>query len=47
MATAGPEITFSREAVRFAGPPVQRPYGLESLLKDDSGNWFSLVERPR
>jgi catechol 2,3-dioxygenase-like lactoylglutathione lyase family enzyme len=35
-----------KKGVRFNGPPVQRPYGLEALLKDDSGNWFSLVERP-
>ena len=36
-----------KKGVRFRGPPVQRPYGLEALLMDDSGNWFSLVERPR
>lgn len=38
---------LSKRGVIFASPPVQRPYGLEALLKDDSGNWFSLVERPR
>jgi catechol 2,3-dioxygenase-like lactoylglutathione lyase family enzyme len=36
-----------KQGVRFSGPPAQRPYGLEALLKDNSGNWFSLVERPR
>ena len=36
-----------KKGVRFNGPPQQRPYGLEALLKDNSGNWFSLVERPR
>jgi predicted enzyme related to lactoylglutathione lyase len=33
--------------VEFMGEPQERPYGIEALLKDDSGNWFSLVERPR
>jgi predicted enzyme related to lactoylglutathione lyase len=33
--------------VEFMGEPQERPYGLEALLKDDSGNWFSMVERPR
>jgi catechol 2,3-dioxygenase-like lactoylglutathione lyase family enzyme len=31
--------------VEFAGEPVERPYGIEAVLKDDSGNWFALVER--
>jgi len=35
------------KGVRFAGPPAQRPYGVEAMLRDDSGNWFSLVQRPR
>jgi len=25
-------------------PPTERPYGLEALMKDDSGNWFSMCE---
>jgi len=37
---------LSRNGVVFKGPPVQRPYGLEAVLKDNSGNWFSLVQRP-
>jgi predicted enzyme related to lactoylglutathione lyase len=36
-----------KKGVVFNGPPAQRPYGLEAVLKDNSGNWFSLVERPR
>ena len=35
------------KGVAFQSPPAQRPYGLEAMLKDDSGNWFSLVQRPR
>jgi catechol 2,3-dioxygenase-like lactoylglutathione lyase family enzyme len=36
-----------QKGVEFRGPPAQRPYGLEAVLKDNSGNWFSLVQRPR
>jgi predicted enzyme related to lactoylglutathione lyase len=38
---------LSAKGVKFTGPPVERPYGLEVLLKDPSGNWFSVVQRPR
>ena len=38
---------LAEKGVVFNGPPAQRPYGLEAVLKDNSGNWFSLVERPR
>jgi predicted enzyme related to lactoylglutathione lyase len=38
---------LTRKGVAFNAPPTQRPYGLEAVLRDDSGNWFSLVQRPR
>jgi predicted enzyme related to lactoylglutathione lyase len=31
--------------VEFKMEPAERPYGIEALFKDDSGNWFSLTER--
>jgi predicted enzyme related to lactoylglutathione lyase len=31
--------------VEFMGPPAERPYGIEALFKDNSGNWFSLTQR--
>jgi predicted enzyme related to lactoylglutathione lyase len=31
--------------VEFMQPPAERPYGIEALFKDNSGNWFSLTER--
>lgn len=31
--------------VEFSAPPVERFYGVEAVLKDNSGNWFSLTER--
>lgn len=35
-----------KKGVTFRSPPAQRPYGLEAVLLDDLGNWFSLVQRP-
>ena len=32
--------------VEFLQPPTERPYGIEALLRDDSGNWFSFTQRP-
>jgi catechol 2,3-dioxygenase-like lactoylglutathione lyase family enzyme len=32
--------------VTFLQEPAERPYGLEALFRDDSGNWFSLTQRP-
>lgn len=33
------------KGVQFLSPPQERPYGIEALLKDDSGNWFSMTQR--
>jgi hypothetical protein len=30
--------------VEFASPPVDRFYGVEAIMKDNSGNWYSLTE---
>jgi catechol 2,3-dioxygenase-like lactoylglutathione lyase family enzyme len=38
---------LKNKGVKFRTPPTRRPYGLEAVLLDDSGNWFSLVQRPR
>ena len=35
-----------KRGVEFTQPPVERPYGIEAVLRDDSGNWFSLTQRP-
>ena len=34
------------KGVTFLQEPAERPYGVEALLRDDSGNWFSLTQRP-
>ena len=31
--------------VQFLSEPKERPYGIETILKDDSGNWFSLTQQ--
>jgi catechol 2,3-dioxygenase-like lactoylglutathione lyase family enzyme len=31
--------------VEFIQPPAERPYGIEAVLRDDSGNWFSFTQR--
>jgi catechol 2,3-dioxygenase-like lactoylglutathione lyase family enzyme len=30
--------------VTFLQEPADRPYGVEALFRDDSGNWFSLTQ---
>jgi catechol 2,3-dioxygenase-like lactoylglutathione lyase family enzyme len=32
------------KGVEFLQPPIERFYGVEALMKDNSGNWFSLTE---
>jgi hypothetical protein len=34
-----------RRGVEFLQPPQERPYGIEAILRDDSGNWFSFTQR--
>lgn len=36
---------LSSLGVTFLQTPAERPYGVEALLRDVSGNWFSLTER--
>ena len=35
---------LSARGVEFMSPPAERPYGIEALFKDNSGNWFSLTQ---
>jgi predicted enzyme related to lactoylglutathione lyase len=34
------------KGVEFIQEPAERPYGIEALFRDDSGNWFSLRQVP-
>ena len=48
LATTDCQKTYeelSAKGVQFLQPPTERPYGIEALLKDDSGNWFSMTQR--
>jgi catechol 2,3-dioxygenase-like lactoylglutathione lyase family enzyme len=45
FATADCRKTYEELAakgVEFSQPPTERFYGMEALMKDNSGNWFSL-----
>ncbi len=33
--------------VEFIQPPTEQLYGVEAMGKDDSGNWFSLVQQAK
>jgi catechol 2,3-dioxygenase-like lactoylglutathione lyase family enzyme len=37
--------TLVERGVEFIQPPADRPYGIEAILRDDSGNWFSFTQR--
>jgi catechol 2,3-dioxygenase-like lactoylglutathione lyase family enzyme len=32
------------KGVQFVSAPAERPYGIEAVFKDNSGNWFSLTQ---
>jgi catechol 2,3-dioxygenase-like lactoylglutathione lyase family enzyme len=36
---------LSGRGVTFLQEPTERPYGIEAVFRDDSGNWFSLTQR--
>jgi predicted enzyme related to lactoylglutathione lyase len=38
---------LERRGVTILQQPTERPYGLEALIRDDSGNWFSVSQRPK
>jgi len=35
------------KGVVFLQEPAERPYGIEAMFRDDSGNWFSLTQHKR
>jgi len=36
--------TLAERGVQFTQPPAERPYGIEAILRDDSGNWYSFTQ---
>ena len=48
MATSdcrGDHRALSAAGVQFLQEPAVRPYGVEAILRDDSGNWYSFTQR--
>ena len=37
--------TLAERGVEFTQPPAERPYGIEAVMRDDSGNWYSFTQR--
>lgn len=35
---------LTAKGVEFVQPPADRPYGVEAIIRDDSGNWLVIVE---
>ncbi|RIH82146.1 Glyoxalase/Bleomycin resistance protein/Dioxygenase superfamily protein [Calidithermus terrae] len=38
---------WSAKGVHFVSPPKEQFYGVEALVRDNSGNWFSLTQRKK
>jgi len=36
--------TLVAQGVEFPQPPARRPYGVEAVMRDNSGNWLVLIE---
>jgi len=42
---AGDHAMLAARGVQFTQEPAKRPYGVEAVLRDDSGNWYSFTQR--
>ena len=40
----GTYAELKEKGVEFLSEPTERPYGIETVFRDNSGNWFSLTE---
>jgi catechol 2,3-dioxygenase-like lactoylglutathione lyase family enzyme len=38
---------LSAKGVEFLKPPTEEFYGVEAIMKDNSGNWFSMTEEKK
>jgi hypothetical protein len=41
---AGDHSTLAGRGVEFTQQPAERPYGVEAIMRDDSGNWYSFTQ---
>jgi len=44
MCTDDQRTKLKAKGVQFISEPAERPYGIEAVFKDNSGNWFSLTQ---
>ena len=42
---AADHAALAGRGVEFTQDPADRPYGVEAVMRDDSGNWFSFTQR--
>lgn len=43
----GDHERLGKQGVEFVSPPTDQFYGIEAIVKDNSGNWFSLTQRKK
>ncbi|HVB13440.1 MAG TPA: VOC family protein [Candidatus Dormibacteraeota bacterium] len=41
----GDHAQLAARGVEFSQPPTDRPYGVEAVIRDNSGNWYSFTQR--
>lgn len=41
----GDYAQLAARGVEFPQAPKEQPYGIEAVMRDDSGNWYSFTER--
>jgi hypothetical protein len=40
----GDHAVLAERGVEFTQDPAERPYGIEAIMRDDSGNWYSFTQ---
>jgi len=40
----GDHAALAGRGVEFTQEPAERPYGVEAIMRDDSGNWYSFTQ---
>jgi catechol 2,3-dioxygenase-like lactoylglutathione lyase family enzyme len=43
----GDHAMLAARGVEFTQDPAERPYGVEAIMRDDSGNWYSFTQAHR
>jgi hypothetical protein len=40
----GDHAALAGRSVEFTQEPAERPYGVEAIMRDDLGNWYSFTQ---